>query len=485
MNENIKNILEDIYSIDDSLRKHEKDLIKIIKTLLAAKPKAKYDEAFRQELRAELLEKFAELEEKQSKGFLKINFKLMNKLPYAIGGLILGMLVLLPFVSKDNILPGGKQINIGLESEIAKLSSNNAFGKINSDSDASLAARNAATEETVAGFGGGGSMTAYEKSMISSVMPAPMQYSYIYEGEDISLDDELLPVLKKVKGTEAQKSLAKILQNADFENIQMTSFSNSHLRNFQISEEEEYGYTLYVDLHEGMMSIMENWEMWPQPEVMQTLSPNQVPDDQTLLNIANKFLQEKKIDTSQYGQPHIDDNWRMYYDQRLAEGLDYYVPESIGVIYPQMVDGQMVYDEWGNPHGMNVTVNIRYNRVSSVHNISTQKYQSSDYDMETDVNKIIKLAEQGGSYTYYQDENAQNFEIKLGTPTYSYVQIWQHDGRTSNQLFVPALIFPVTEKPDNEYFFKENVVVPLAKDMVEQRLNPPIYPEDQPEILLK
>lgn len=484
MNENIKNILEDIYSIDDSLRKHEKDLIKIIKTLLAAKPQAKYDEAFRQELRAELLDKFAELEEKQNKGFLKINSKVMNKLPYALGGLILGMLVLLPFVSQNNILPGSKQINIGLESEIAKLSTNNAFGRLSSDSDASLAARNASTEQATGFGGGGGASTASFDKAVSSIIPVPIQYSYVYDGEELSLDNELLPVLKKIKGTEAQKSLAKILQNADFENIQMTSFSNSHLRNFQISEEEEYGYTLYVDLYEGMMSIMENWERWPQPEVMQTLSPNQVPDDQTLINIANKFLQEKKIDVSQYGEAYVDNNWKMYYDQRLAEGLDYYIPDSIGVIYPQMVDGKMVYDEWGTPYGMNVTVNIRYKKVSSVYNISTQKYQSSDYDMETDVSKIIKLAEQGGSYAYYQDENAQNFEIKLGTPTYSYVQIWQHDGRTSNQLFVPALIFPVTEKPDNEYFFKENVVVPLAKDMVEQRLTPPVYP-DQPVELLR
>ena len=91
--------------------------------------------------------------------------------------------------------------------------------------------------------------------------------------------------------------------------------------------------------------------------------------------------------------------------------------------------------------------------------------------METDVDRILALAGQGG--TYYpvsENNNYKIVEIKIGTPHIAYVQTWIFEDNTNSQLLVPALIFPIINIPDEvQYFYKENVVVPLAKDIVSQR----------------
>jgi len=482
MEQNIKNILEDLYSVDSNLRQHEDDLIKIIKTLLAARPKAEYDQAFKQELRAQLLEKFDQIKNQKKETNLKINFNYMNKFIYAVGGLLLIMIVVLPFFYKDkaNIAQLG-QTNLELGLQVAKMS-DEAFGSL-----AASAPGNAAAPEgrgaAGAGYGGGSAAGGDVSKEMSGTIIAPAYYTYVYDGEEIVLENGQLPVYKKIKGLEAGNNLAAILQNTNFGNIDMSTFQNTHLRNFQISEDKNFGYSIYMDLYEGSMSIMENWEKWPQMETYTPLSINDVPDNQTLINMANQFLAEKKISLEHYGEPYISNEWRVFYDKRSAENLDYYIPEAMTVVYPQMIDGQVVYDEWGNRYGLNVGINIRQKRVSSVYGMTSQKYQSSNYDMETDVEKILKLASQGGNSYYYMDESAQKLEIKLGTPSYSYVQIWQYDKGASNQLFVPALVFPVINTPDDaDYFYRENVVIPLAKDIIDQRLNPE-YPDGPVQIM--
>lgn len=473
MDENIKNILNDLYSVDQNLRQHEKDLIEIIKTLLAARPEAKYDPNFKQELRAQLLAKFEQIKNKESVTNTKINFNNMNKLFYALGGLLLMVIVIMPFVYRDKVqLANINKINVQNGLQVAKLS-DHAFGVLSSNSETTAPQRaygmgaGPAAEEN-AGYGGGG--VAIDKAVSDTTMIAPSYYTYVYDGEEIILDSTKLPVYKKIKGLGAQENLAKILQGINFGNIDLNKFQNTQLRNFQISENKDFGYALFVDLYEGNISINENWEKWPQLQVYNPLKPSDMPDDQTLINMANQFLAEKNINIDQYGEPSVGDDWRLY-AARTEQGMDYYIPETVTVLYPQIIDGKVVYDEWGNKFGINVSINIRQNKVSAVYGMTNQNYQTSDYEMETDVSKILKLAEQGGTSPYYIEENAQKIEIKLDTPTYSYIQIWQYDGYSSSQLFVPALVFPIKEVPQADYFYRKSVVIPLAKEMIDQRLN--------------
>jgi len=55
MNKNIKEILEELYIMDPSLKEKEKQLEKIISKMLMIKPDVKIDENFKKELRKKIL----------------------------------------------------------------------------------------------------------------------------------------------------------------------------------------------------------------------------------------------------------------------------------------------------------------------------------------------------------------------------------------------------------------------------------------------
>jgi hypothetical protein len=56
MEKNIKKILEELYSIEPTLREKEGELIKIVKLMIQAKPNIEINEDFKNNLRNQLLE---------------------------------------------------------------------------------------------------------------------------------------------------------------------------------------------------------------------------------------------------------------------------------------------------------------------------------------------------------------------------------------------------------------------------------------------
>ena len=66
----IKQILAELYAIDESLKKHETELIKIINRILANRPDTKFDKSFAKKLKTQLLQK-----QKPSLDFNLFNFK--------------------------------------------------------------------------------------------------------------------------------------------------------------------------------------------------------------------------------------------------------------------------------------------------------------------------------------------------------------------------------------------------------------------------
>jgi len=39
-------------------------------------------------------------------------------------------------------------------------------------------------------------------------------------------------------------------------------------------------------------------------------------------------------------------------------------------------------------------------------------------------------------------------------------------------LIIPALIFPITKTPVEGYYYQKNIIVPLAKELLEENENP-------------
>jgi hypothetical protein len=224
-----------------------------------------------------------------------------------------------------------------------------------------------------------------------------------------------------------------------------------------------------INPQEGMISIYQNWQTWPQPgdqcsgnqecyEKLQ-IRKEDVPKDEILIKVADKFIKERGIDISYCGSPEVDQNWKQYNSE--------YIGDTVSVVYPLLINGEKVYEESGQAYGLYVGVNIREQKVASIWNYTSQDYLSSEYEAETNFSRIIKFAEQGGRYRrYWNAEGEEIKEIKLGTPEIAYVKIWQYINQENNELLVPAMVFPIIEGPDG--FYMRNVIVPLAKELLDE-----------------
>ncbi len=74
---NLKDILNDLYQIDSSLKEHEPELVKLINELITAKPTAEPDTAFQKRLRQEILSLAQELKQGTVKEDLSWGFPLI------------------------------------------------------------------------------------------------------------------------------------------------------------------------------------------------------------------------------------------------------------------------------------------------------------------------------------------------------------------------------------------------------------------------
>ncbi|PIR56802.1 MAG: hypothetical protein COU72_04315, partial [Parcubacteria group bacterium CG10_big_fil_rev_8_21_14_0_10_41_35] len=67
--------------------------------------------------------------------------------------------------------------------------------------------------------------------------------------------------------------------------------------------------------------------------------------------------------------------------------------------------------------------------------------------------------------------------IELGTPEYVLIQLYNYQDNKSNELLVPALRFPIVKNLENDqYYWRTSVVVPLAKEL----MNDYSLPEPRP-----
>ena len=145
-----------------------------------------------------------------------------------------------------------------------------------------------------------------------------------------------------------------------------------------------------------------------------------------------------------------------------------YLPESISVIYPMKIDGKSVADSGGNKYGLRVNANLRYKQVDGLWGLTSQNYESSDYETETNVDRILKIAAKGGMNQVGNPDAANVPEIELGTPETGLAIYYQYNNGANTELYVPALIFPVTKIPENTYFYGSRVIVPLTKELLSQ-----------------
>ena len=326
-------------------------------------------------------------------------------------------------------------------------------------------------------------------------------YNYIYTGEPITLTDEKLSVLKRIRTTDSSGQLDNLLKSFNLGLADLSGFPDSRIQNITFTQDQSYGYVINVNLDEGAVTIYNNWQTWPQSqcqnencyEQYRTKESDLLPDE-TLIKIANDFLAERKISLKNYGAPFVDNSWNQYY-QTSPDKTNYYFPDSLQIIYPLVINGQKVYEGHGYPTGLNVSVHLKEKRVTGVTGLTTQNYQSSSYPAVTDVTRVMTWVKKGGIFNYGYYGGGKTYDVQLGEAEMGYFRQWNYKNNTNEELLVPALIFPITKGPElNDlngqlmpFYNKLNVVVPLIQEVLdefEQQEQPPIrimpIPEPMP-----
>ncbi len=504
MNNDIKKILEEIYLIDAEMRNHEDELQKIINELTKQKPNVVIDQVFIKTLREKIMTKeinpIEQIEEEILERPRILSF--MNLVFSGVGALVM-LLIMLPFLMpKTNIISkeiAKKSLVSGIITDLGNQAFGSLVAKNNGEALASgadalrasdpvplAATANKVSNETAIsssiayGRGGGVATFAGDAKMIAPYFPS---YKYKYTGEDLQLDDAEAAVYKRIPGQGIAVVTENILSNLAITQVQLAKLAAPELQSFVLQENKEYGLQATINISEGTIDFYQNWQKW------QNYYPNcdndncweqnrmkidQEPTDEAVLAKADEFVANYGIDLSGYGKGEVRNSWRKQYEVAQDKNT-FYLPEDIQVVYPLLINNEIIYDSSGNSFGISVNVNVKLMRVSSMNSLRINNFESSNYQLETDKERIVKMAEKGGtSPIYYADENGTDevsLEIvELGTPKRVLLSHWYYNEKTreSSELFVPALVFPVTKAPQkSEYFYQENLVIPLVKEILD------------------
>ena len=451
MSKPIQQILEDLYLIDPTLKEKEKDLINVITVLLESKPQMEIDQAFVKRLREELIP------QKTKKNFMKFPF--MSRLNYAIGGGIIALVIAIPLVNYFQTFGGDSSINT---EDLFTTISSNGFGALYFDTSdgESLSGRDAvaATEELGIGAGGGGGVFS-EDMMIAPYISK--SYSYHYDGTfDVSSVSSL--VYRQVLGDISLSMVDTQIKNLSLGNFSFSNFDQAKVQNMTIVEDKDDGYSIQIDLTYGTIYLTKSWQRWEEPALYEAMTAEQMPENGEIISIAQDFLEDYQIDTSFYGEPIVQDEWRKYSEE------DSYISEMVGVVYPRLIDGLEVWNLYGSPSGLYVYVNARTGTVESANWTLFNEFERSSYELVSGMEELAEVIEQGGLYQYQYEDAQELYDISLGEPRVVLAEYSQYIDGSYDTLYVPALSFAIQDVPEGADVYVNYVVVPLVKDILEQ-----------------
>lgn len=487
MSDKTREILKDLIEKYPSLNKNQGELLAVIEKLLENRPEVTMSPKIKSQIRKQLLVRAKQLNKSEAK---IINHNFMNafiiKLAGAVAVVVIAVVVGITYLnSQGDIAP--EKLTFSEDQNIVAVN-DNGFGDLSniSSQENSVSGLGAgefsvsadARVEKAVGIGGGGGMG----------IPSPYyntSYSYVYKGDKLDLAKDRVEVYRRAKNDNASSQLGEILRQANLGLASLDTFGEVKAQHFTLAEDKEYGYIIMIDLVNGQVSINQNWERWPElpslcsgvvrcPEKSVRFTIDDVPKDDKIIKIANDFLSRLGVKRENYGQPQVDDRWLIAYDN--YEDKTYaYVPDTFTVIYPEKINGQLTHDMSGNEMGMTVTVNARHNKATGLWNLKTQAFESSYYAGLTDENRVLDILKDGGVNQYYPERSRDIVELEVGDPEEVLISHWlpTPDG-THQELFIPALKFPVLEPPDDDPYYGDGVVVPIAKDILDYLARPPI-----------
>lgn len=490
----------------------------VVERLANAKPTVPViDQNFISQLRADLQQRAGAAQSNESKFIPKtINYfnMLMNKT--LVAAIVVAVIVIGAggawyasntdrplfqggsFGGGDQVLSGKYDVKSVAEESFGNL---DKVAIVTATDAAKLNSSNSGAGASATGIGGGGAnptmsstpataeiaMTEDQK-LIAPGEPYPGQvyYTFSYEGNK-NLDglNATQPVLKRSKPVQSPGFVSRVVSLLSFGLIDLSALQNVQLQNISFAEDREYGYGAYVDVQQGSVSMYQNYEKWPQPDYTQCKEgicnslkdPKDLPADADVMAAVETFIQKYQISKEGYGTPRVVEPWRAGYEIALAQGsTSIYIPEQVQVVYPLMLENKEVFDESGNVYGLNVMVDAKTLRVTSVYNLLSKQFERSEYKGETDSRRILDVAQSGGfrNYNYPDQQIGKKVELKLGTPTVQMVNIFYSTDnyRTNSELYMPALVFPIQNWKEAGYW-RQSVMVPLVKSILDSDVQQP------------
>ena len=501
MRNDILKIVDELVAVDPSLEK-ERDYLQRFATVLSdKKPDTHFRAEFAESLRAKLFARLAEPAARQaligresgSDEIKKVTFASIKKIAFALGGMV--AVLLLVVLTQQYWGGAGRPVKrlaqvAADRVEIAKLGSQ-AFGLLADQGNvqglgAGASARtqfgggSAVSLPMPAGSGRGG-LSSKDIAVESVVAPdigriyppEPIwQYQYVYQGEQVEALPASLPVLRRQTDALAQ-SLGSLAQSFGLGLVDLPKLVNPELLYVMFAESRQNGFMVNVNLEMGDISLNRIWyEPMPVPaplaesrsgQAYEPLTQADMLPESEIVSMADSFLADRGISTDVYRAGAVYDNLQLYY-------RDGYFPTSVSVVYQLEIQGRPVYEQGGYRYGLVAVVDIVKREVTSMYNLTIQKYDSSDYPVVTDIQDLLAKMNERNTYPYGPEVQVETRTIGLGTPELVWTPVYSYTNGRSNQLLAPAYRFPVLEKPGTDPYYPDSIVAVLPQDLVE-----PVY----------
>lgn len=467
-------LIDELIELEPSLQGKETQLMHILETLADIDDAIVIDEEYIQLLRNDVLRRLRQSARTRHSFFSLFSF--MNvKHPITAATLATFALVAVGAVSyvtydhwyrtpaaelamRDTALPAeafGPLTAIGQES--TQVNSNSAL---------------LSSSRSVEGFGGGVTADGDAKMMI-----LPMYtFRYTYEGNPIVLPTSSLPVYRRAVDMQSNRTLVERIADIDNPFLQV---HGDDVRLETISLKSISGdYHYYFDFFNGRANINAVYTSY-----QERTEPGVQLSDEENIAIARQFLQQRGISLDRYGEPVVDNRWKQYSQN------NEWIPPTIGVVFPERAGDTVVHErDGGMPMGLTVSVVQQTKQAESAWNILAGAKESSAYPLVADVDRLVTLAENGGSmYRWYGPENTEEITYTLGTPDVIYIQYYlpAQEGKDGEQeVYVPALRFPVTggDQTPEYYTPPMAITIPLVEELVVELER---QPEDPPMQILQ
>lgn len=471
--ETIENIVAEIIRDEPGLAKFQAEVKAAVIALAQARPELAIDEVFKKNLRRKLLKKASNESWFIKYTNLSVGMKKSTRVMRLSGAVLVLVLAGIYIGINYQKIPGlgsndkNRAVSVKRVGDQAfgRISLSNSTSTLSQGTDAAAGSLSAGEQAAGSAPAPVGARTAAGDSGAGiGVAPMPNQQTpnFQYKGEAFNQNESKLEVLKRINN-EGVLGVGGILEGANLDFLKLDTFAKAKVRNLSLNIDNN-SYQADLDLVNGRLSISVFGQGMVAYAEDAYKTSAEVLTDQEVIDIADKFIADYGLNISAYGRPAVED-WRSQGRLGVMYAPDYR-PQQVSLTYPLMVNGRKVYDTSGNLIGINLYVDTRTRKVASLSNLITNRFEGSMYEAETDVQRILTVAQTGGLYDYYFKSENQ-VEVGLNKPELAYLMITQYDKSETTDLLVPALVFSVNKV--EQVYSPDTIVVPLIKEILAER----------------